>query len=526
MTKLDNIKIKISTIQQELQYIEGYVKQFDATKTSINRLKTRQQSLSELKDKFEEVQLEYEILDSKNEEAANHLERRLAFKNTYCNLMADILDIINSFDKESNHENSRNVGVHNQELSLKLPVINLPTFVGNYKHWSNFENSFKSVIDENKCLNNRQKLQYLKSCLREDALRAVESLSIEEANYSKAWEILERRFKNTRLIVQDHVSSILNAQLISTQSYSLLRELLDKVVTNMEALKSLKINVDSWDALLIPIISEKLDYNSKKEWQMSLDTTVPTYQQFISFLEKRCTVLESLDNITNKTSNQAPIIQINKRNNQTQNRSISLTTVENKPNTLCSYCKNPKHNILTCTEFLNLSITSRIEKAQYLKLCINCLRNNHKTGSCRSTSTCRLCNKRHHTLLHNNKNDSNIESNADAQVVLANHSARPKPNINVVLLATAIVKIKNHKNQYEPCRVFLDTGSMSNCITKKMATKLGIKRHNEQFEMKGLNGTVSSSTESILVDIKSNHNNFALKQVKCIIVNKITEKLP
>jgi hypothetical protein len=85
----------------------------------------------------------------------------------------------------------------------------------------------------------------------------------------------------------------------------MLRELLDTVNTNMAALESLNIPVASWDAVIVLIIFQKLDYSTKREWQMTLDNSIriPTYKKRIQFLEKRCTVLEALNALhpTNKT---------------------------------------------------------------------------------------------------------------------------------------------------------------------------------------------------------------------------------
>jgi hypothetical protein len=103
-----------------------------------------------------------------------------------------MMDIIDKIENSSiSHSNmSPTSGNAAKDVPFNLPVINLETFSDNYKDWTNFENCFKSVIDENKSLNNRQKLQYLKSSLREEAMHAVESLSILDENYDKAWEIL------------------------------------------------------------------------------------------------------------------------------------------------------------------------------------------------------------------------------------------------------------------------------------------------------------------------------------------------
>ena len=79
-----------------------------------------------------------------------------------------------------------------------------------------------------------------------------------------------------------------------------------------------------------------------------------------------------------------------------------------------------------------------------------------------------VCNRRHHTLLHvytqptsaSNKRvtstpnpSANQQGSAPAEVnTYCSLKIRP---INHVLLATAIVEVKNKYNQYVPCRVLL-----------------------------------------------------------------------
>jgi hypothetical protein len=81
-------------------------------------------------------------------------------------------------------------------------------------------------------------------------------------------EALEKPFKNTRLIVEDHVLAILNASPILKTSSVMLYELLDTVNTNMAALESLNIPVASWGVYHFPKI--RLG-STKREWQMTLD---------------------------------------------------------------------------------------------------------------------------------------------------------------------------------------------------------------------------------------------------------------
>ena len=526
MSKLDQQKSKLKTIDDTLKRIEEYVQSYSPG-VSINQLKARLSLLDGIRNDFNETQYQIEQLEKGAAEAYEGC--RSEFEIRYCDVVCLINDIIEkslavpvpSTSLLLNPTDGKNPRDSNDSMQLNLPVLNIKSFSGDYKEWLNFENSFKSVIDENKALNNRQRFQYLKSSLRDEALRTIESLVINDENYKEAWRLLTNRFKNTRLIVQDHVMSILNAPSINKQSPSLLRALVDTVVSNLTSLKSLGITVDKWDALLIPVIVEKLDYSTKREWQLSLDKDVPTYKQFIDFLEKRCLMLESLSYMSNnKTSNEGKVYH--KQNNYfNKSKTVSHITT-NKKQASCSMCKKSSHLIFQCIDFLKMSIPERIAQVKRLKLCINCLRENHQVATCRTSHKCQACNKKHNTLIHTDEADADENSS----VTLSNHSSSLLKCSDSVLLSTAIVLIKNAKNEYETCRALLDPGSMSNHITEPMIKKLKLNTEQINIQIKGLNGAASSSQKQVLdVGIKSIYNAYSTK-INCIVVNKITENLP
>lgn len=78
-----------------------------------------------------------------------------------------------------------------------------------------FYDSFKSNIHDNDSLTDRQKFHYLKSCLKNKTACAIENFCITGENYSVAFEILVRRYKHQRLIVQEHVRHILKSPAIT-----------------------------------------------------------------------------------------------------------------------------------------------------------------------------------------------------------------------------------------------------------------------------------------------------------------------
>ena len=194
-------------------------------------------SLEHCLHKFEETHLQLRNLKLANETTDEEADQ---FDINYFSVVAKINKFLKNRDTVTPKPS-------NNSYNVNLPSLKLPTFSGAYKEWLTFYDTFNNLVHTDERLTECQKFHYLKSCLTGEALRAVESLAVSNANYNAAYAILETRFKNERLIVQDHVYSILNFRLISKASDANLRQLLDNLTINLEALRSLNIPVDKWD---------------------------------------------------------------------------------------------------------------------------------------------------------------------------------------------------------------------------------------------------------------------------------------
>jgi hypothetical protein len=57
----------------------------------------------------------------------------------------------------------------------------------------------------------------------------------------------------------------------------------------------MKQNTDSWDIIIIYTLVQKLNNQTKKEWELHISNKeLPTLQQLYTFLEQRCNALESV----------------------------------------------------------------------------------------------------------------------------------------------------------------------------------------------------------------------------------------
>ncbi|GFW08969.1 integrase catalytic domain-containing protein [Trichonephila clavipes] len=195
-------------------------------------------------------------------------------------------------------KNSENVNINlndNGKNSIRLPQIPLPEFSGVIAEFSNFKNQFINLISNNEQLNDSQKLYYLRASLKGEA-KLLESPS---DSFDSLFKALEDRYKNKRQLIDSHVLEIINYEKIYSESAKELRALMGCINRNIRALKVLKYEQnDLSDIILINIILQKIDKESRKQFELSLKTAeVPTFDSIMKFLEKRSAVLENITRI-------------------------------------------------------------------------------------------------------------------------------------------------------------------------------------------------------------------------------------
>ena len=93
----------------------------------------------------------------------------------------------------------------------RLPKLSLPKFKGNITNWKTFWDSFQSAIHNNKDISDIDKFNYLNSLLEGTAACYIKGLTISEANYKSAIEILTERFGKPQLI-SAHMDELMKLQ--------------------------------------------------------------------------------------------------------------------------------------------------------------------------------------------------------------------------------------------------------------------------------------------------------------------------
>ena len=282
---------------------------------------------------------------------------------------------------------------------MELPRLELPKFDGKFDEWLLFKDSFMSVIDNNAKLSAVKKFRYLCGLLTRDALKVIDSVTVSDINYKIAWDLLVERYDNKKMIVGNHIKELLQLPSITKDNYTSYRKFIDHVRTHLRALENLEQPVEHCDALLIHLVSEKLDFFTRREWENKINQqdNLPRLEELLSFLSNRARTLE-LMNASRKTSNEDTSKNVQSRK---QDKTIVATVV----NHTCELCNN-SHFIYKCDTFLALPVSSRIEEVKKKQLCINCLGSGHYRSDCKA-SHCRKCDLAHNTLLHHENQRSN-----------------------------------------------------------------------------------------------------------------------
>lgn len=150
-------------------------------------------------------------------------------------------------------------------VELKQPdaLANIPNswgkFNGDYAEWPSFRDRFKARIHERTDILITHKWGYLRSSLSGDALRAMGTWKDTDENYEHAWNRLFSQYNDDYMAVQTLIQKLLNIPRIHRATSDTVHGCLSQL--------SRYVSTQSWDPLLIFLIVDKLDNDTRKDWE-------------------------------------------------------------------------------------------------------------------------------------------------------------------------------------------------------------------------------------------------------------------
>ena len=202
----------------------------------------------------------------------------------------------------------------------------------------------------------------------------------------------------------------------------------------------------------------------------------------------------------------------------------------------CPVCSTSSHPLFRCNNFREWAAKRRNDYVKEHKRCFNCLEQGHRLSDCPSKSTCRQCDRRHHTLLHDVSrscpsapaaNTTPAPMTAPSPVATASiHSVQAMEGAHQAEVhATAAVTVWNG-DLAEPTRAFLDGGAAVSLIEEGLVHQLRLKKRREKVVFSCV---VSELHSDYIIDLavgslQTNRNLYHPKYVvtvKCHVVRDL-----
>ena len=355
--------------------------------------------------------------------------------------------------------------------TVKLPKIEIPKFAGDPKDYRPFRDSYDVSVHNRDDISIVEKFTYLKSYLVEDAAKSIKGLSLTERNYKEALEILERRYGNKQVIVNSHMEELIKINSISTSGDpKKLRDLYDRVESNLRSLRSLDIDPESYGCLLVPVLRNKLPNDLRLVLNRKFNSNTEVWKITELMHELKIEIEARERCIQNKSDNR-------EKKDKYENSFTTTEALFVRDHIHCPYCQQ-KHFPDKCNIVTNVETRRNLLKSQ--SRCFLCTRKGHNMRECRSKKSCFRCNSRHHTSLcdqidqvkerrKKERVDDVKEENNDNTSVNLSMSEN-----NVILMQTAEVNVGSNSKSGNKvkCKLLFDSGSQRSYILKRIQDKV------------------------------------------------------
>jgi len=491
-----NLDQKIVDDTKEDEDIEREILDSDEYAIDLNlKIMKMKKCLRESKSQINPNAQEFQIYQNSSQNHGNEPEIHTSITNV--NVPMENIPILNSVNS-SCQEIQYSSSTSNQYN--KLPRLSLPSFSGDILKWNAFWDSFETAIHTNCTLSNVQKFNYLKSLLHGEALESITGFALTNANYQKAITLLRDRYGQEHKISQRYMQALLEIPPAENNLKSL-RQFYDKVEIYVRGLDSLGQSEETYGALLVPILLNKLSPELRKNIAREHRSTKWSLAELRECILCEINVMEAgmhINSLHFDSSHDMPLEStatfFTNAKSKANNYVNVVKNTASTPTKYCVFCHEKTHYASQCKSIVDKETRMKIVKRD--RLCFNCL-GRHKVTECKSKHSCKLCKKRHHTSLcksvtaDNSSAEQRESGNTATPFVKRNNDTSTCSSTNIatpilhsslthahksVLLKTAIAAIHSNSASVN-ANILLDEGAMRSFITESVAEKLNLKTH-------------------------------------------------
>ncbi|XP_055604940.1 uncharacterized protein LOC129753170 [Uranotaenia lowii] len=538
------LNMRFKQIQSSFSDIWRFVETFQEDSSSI-QIEIRLEEIDNLWEKLNDTLIEIQSHDDFDLDETYFERERVTFSEKYYHSKAFLMEKLKERTQLSDLSSTVRVNDSVMQPTLdhvRLPQIKLQTFNGNIEEWLSFRDLYMSLIHWKTDLPEVEKFHYLKGCLQGEPKALIDPIKITKTNYQIAWDLLLKRYNNSKLFRKRQVQGLFQLPSLTKESVSDLQVLLEGFERIVQTLDQIIQPEEYKDLLLVHLLSSRLDPATRRGWEeSSAAKDQDVVQDLTEFLRRRVRVLESLPVKVVEPKVVQPQ-QVPRFKHSTRGSFSSFQS----SGRACVACQ-ADHPLFQCQAFQRMKIEDREGLLRSHSLCRNCFSRSHRAKECKSRYSCRHCKGRHHSLVcfRSDKEESRgsrfrkgtEESKPQEQQLvsapqvtnlaatdLLSSNAAPQRS-SQVLLATAVVILEDdYGNQY-PARALLDSGSESNLLTERMSQRLKTTRERVEICVIGIGQAATKVKQRIHATVRSRVSEFS-RAMSFLVLPKVTVNLP
>ena len=342
--------------------------------------------------------------------------------------------------------------------------------------------------------------------------------------YEEAKGILQRQFGDPFKIASAHITKLSSWPQIKPNEGRALQDFAVVLEQARSAMKGMSHMDDLNTAHVLRQLWGKLPRHLRNKWAERNSKTrnmkgrIADFEEFTQFVREQAELATdpvfSEESVTKLSleERERPIHPTFGRRSPRRFKGSSFVTEatvrsEDKAVISCALCNKP-HNLNNCELFLQKSLRDRRDFVKERKLCYGCFSNQHVAKNCKERQSCKTCNKKHPTAMH----DDNWTSKAKNQ----SERGQPKETSRVgnkrtvtssitgagdipVNLGVLPVWLSHESNPSNKVKIYalLDNASGGTFIKEELTQKLGIEGSKTDLILTTMHGTESVSTKAI-----------------------------
>ncbi|XP_055623458.1 uncharacterized protein LOC129766882 [Toxorhynchites rutilus septentrionalis] len=503
----------IASLKRHVQFLDN----FDPS-IHMGEVQSRLDKIEAKFGEFEEIQDDIAELDEKDVYEEDCNESYTEFEKLYYGLRAALLE---KLPRETEVPDLNNTIVRNNHAvgahaGVRLPQISLPEFNGDYKGWLSFKSTFVSLIRESEDLNEVQKFHYLKSALKGEAAKLIESLALTNDNYAIAWNTIAKRYSNEYLLKKRHLQALMEYPKVEKESSSAIHTLVDEFEQRLKILDQLGEKTEHWGAMIVHWMCSKLDVKTLQLWEdHAASTKDPTFTILVTFLEKQTRVLEAVSSNVEVKGNLLQKLEVRRP------RVVVHSATDNDKKGLVCCCCGDSHILGRCSKFK--------AKLQFVNS-DGFSSNNGGIGN-NNKPVGKWENKHNDKTLATNLATNEVKSEyeeegIDDQEAVGSYNVGTKGGIiSSVFLSTVVLVIRAQYGGKQLARALLDSGSQANIMSERLCQILGLKRRTINVPISRICHSETRARFLVTSTISSRVQDFSMR-MEFLVLRKVTSELP